>query len=250
MRTLVSIVLALLMPCASLAGTRSPANSDSQHIRYGEGFHCVLKIRCKSGDVWQSASCVLLAADTAITAAHVVVGTDAWSVSKPGGEWVEAKWVAMHPQFDESKPGSHDVAIVRLASPIEIDYYPPIYEGESEVGQVASLAGYGLTGTMTTGHSISDGIRRAGSNFVDKVENGVLVCTAGGKPTALEFCIAPGDSGGGLFLGRYLAGIHSFVSATGRLPRSRYGDETAHTRLSTTEMRSWVHATASKRHHE
>lgn len=249
MRGIMFAVVAALFALIAEAGTIQPGRKDSEHIEYGSRFHSVARIRCREieSGAWQSASCVLVSERTALTAAHVVVGTDQWQVSTPSGEWVAATWVVMHPQFNREKPGSFDVAVVRLNDAIEIDYYPAIYEGDDEQGQVCSLAGYGITGSMVTGHTISDGIRRGGSNIVEEIEHGVLVCTAGGRPTQLEFCIAPGDSGGGLFLGRYLAGIHSFVSATGRLPKSRYGDESAHTRLSPPEMRSWISETASRK---
>jgi secreted trypsin-like serine protease len=44
--------------------------------------------------------------------------------------------------------------------------------------------------------------------------------------------IAPGDSGGPLFIGRELAGINSFTMADRGPLNSREGEETGHTRVS------------------
>ena len=48
----------------------------------------------------------------------------------------------------------------------------------------------------------------------------------------LEFMIAPGDSGGGMFIGNKLAGINSFLMAADKKPDGTYGDEAAFTRIS------------------
>jgi secreted trypsin-like serine protease len=48
----------------------------------------------------------------------------------------------------------------------------------------------------------------------------------------LEFLIASGDSGGGLFIDNKLAGIHSCVMTVGKNPQSKYGEESGHTRIS------------------
>jgi hypothetical protein len=60
----------------------------------------------------------------------------------------------------------------------------------------------------------------------------------------LEGLIAPGDSGGGLFIttstGTYLAGINSFVGSDFGLPRSVYGNFSGHTRVSA--FSDWIEA--------
>ena len=44
--------------------------------------------------------------------------------------------------------------------------------------------------------------------------------------------LAPGDSGGGLFIGDRLAGINSFLMASDKNPNGSYTDESAFTRVS------------------
>jgi hypothetical protein len=50
--------------------------------------------------------------------------------------------------------------------------------------------------------------------------------------TELEFLICSGDSGGGLFINKKLAGINSCVLAADKKPNSSYGDDAGHTRIS------------------
>ena len=60
----------------------------------------------------------------------------------------------------------------------------------------------------------------------------------------MEGLIAPGDSGGGLFIttstGTYLAGINSFVGSDFGLPHAVYGNFSGHTRVSA--FSDWIEA--------
>jgi hypothetical protein len=63
--------------------------------------------------------------------------------------------------------------------------------------------------------------------------------------TALELLIAPGDSGGGLFIGNSLAGLASFVAAQqGEKADSNYGDLAAFARVST--HADWIESEIQK----
>src|SRR5208283_4095111 len=65
----------------------------------------------------------------------------------------------------------------------------------------------------------------------------------------LEGLIAPGDSGGGLFIttstGTYLAGVNSFVGSDSNLPNSMYGNFSGHTRVSA--YSDWIEANPWRR---
>jgi hypothetical protein len=75
--------------------------------------------------------------------------------------------VSIHPSYTGS-PAVGDYAIVRLASLAPSTANPRhIHRGTSELGQVVSLIGYGLSGTGATGWTIDDGQRRAGNNRLD-----------------------------------------------------------------------------------
>src|SRR5678815_410601 len=92
-----------------------------------------------------------------------------------------------------------------------------LYTGTGEVGKVGTMVGYGATGTGATGDVTFDGLKRAGTNMIDAVaitpgkDNRILLedfdsgfasdnVYGSASALALESLIAPGDSGGGLFV--------------------------------------------------
>lgn len=229
-----------LWPLAVCAGTIDPKGSDESHLKYGEGFHCVLRLsaRQESG-VRQFASAVAIDPTHVVTAAHVVEGTHDVRVVCRGTEYAATK-VRMHPDYDLKKLGVGDIAVLTLGSPLPMKTYPPLYSARDEAGAVASLAGYGMFGTFTTGAKKSDNKRRAGSNVIDSVTGSLLVCSVSAvRPTSMEFLIGSGDSGGGLFVGDSLAGVHSYLMAVGgKSPNSMSGEESYHSRIS--EYRDWI----------
>ncbi len=64
------------------------------------------------------------------------------------------------------------------------------------------------------------------------------------SPLDLEYSIAPGDSGGGLFVeynGRWeLAGVTSFINSTDGNPNGDYGDSNGYTRVS--DYTGWINS--------
>jgi hypothetical protein len=223
----------------ALAGTIDPRKDDAKHREYGDKFKCVARIVCRNAKtgVEQSASCVIVSPRCVVTAAHVVDGCEEHFVLCDNGERHDIESVATHPDFANEK--SVDLAVCKAKRPFSLDFYPPLHALKDEPGQVASISGYGLTGTFDTGGVIYDGQKRAGSNVVDRAERGLLICSVDShRKTELEFLIASGDSGGGLFLGNELAGINSFLMVAGRSPMARRGEESAHTRIS--EYREWI----------
>jgi len=232
----------LLVASVAVAGTREPSVPDDRHVEYGKGFECVAKLKSyrTSDKAEQHSSCVIISPKHVITAAHVVEGTDTWLVMY-GQEEIPLGGVSIHEGFVHKGVGENDLAVGFLSRAIDLDYYPALYGDADEAGKVVSLAGYGTSGTFETGWANkSDGARRAGSNVIEATTSrGLLVCVAGGVPTTeLEYCISPGDSGGGLFIGNKLAGIHSCVMSGIGPPKSVRGNESAHVRVSV--HREWI----------
>jgi len=229
----------LLTAGIAIGGTIDPRTPDSKHIEYGKHFDCVAKIGCvekETGiDAW--ASCVIISEHWIVTAAHVVADAEAWTVYVAGEKYPLDK-VIVHEDF--ASGGVSDIAIGHSERKFDMPFFPGLYGHEDEAGRVVSICGYGISGTFDTGHVVSDGKRRAGSNVIDHADSrGLLVCSIGGvRRTELEFLIAPGDSGGGLFIGSELAGINSVVMAVGRSPTSRWGEESGHTRISA--YKEWI----------
>jgi len=238
MRIALAPLMVVLATSFSISGTIDPSVSDSRHVDYGQKFIHVVKLKgmcnCKKRDREHDfhASAVIISPHWALTAAHVVSSADDM-VIVVGQKEYKVGTVKIHEDFDNEKIGHNDIALCYSEEDFGMDFYPEIYEGDEEVGKVVAMCGYGMTGSFSTGAVKSDSLKRAGSNMVERAERQCLVCNnMGGKKTELEFMIASGDSGGGLFLDGKLAGINSFVMADDGKPNSDYGDECAHTRVS------------------
>ena len=228
----------LLGSSVCLGGTIDPSVSDDKYIAYGDQHECVVpifgKCGCSEAEKGHSfaASAVVISKRWVVTAAHVVNGTSNVKVRVRGREHA-MKRVLINKHFREDKVGLYDIAMCESEDDMDLDFYPELYVGKDEKGKVASICGYGMTGTFGTGAKSSDKKKRAGSNMVDECHRHVIACSISpANKTEMEFLIASGDSGGGLFIDQKLAGINSFVAAVDGSPNSDYGDESNHTRVS------------------
>lgn len=232
-------VLVAVLCSPLMAGTTDDAVPDSSYVAYGRAFApYTAKISGLGADGRRaSASCTLLSPRWAITTAHVVHGTTDVLVTSGTLSRVAAT-VVVHPDWQHDVHGLHDLALVLCNEPLELGFFPALSDGSEHVGQVVSIAGYGLHGKLTEGHTTHDGRLRAGTQTIERFDRSLIVCLAQCGSSTLEICISPGDSGGPLFAGGRLAGVNSFTMAT-RVPlRSRQGEETAHTRVSL--YREWI----------
>ena len=224
-----------------LSGTIDPNVPDSKYLNYGAQHGCVLQIIGVSEDnTPYKASCVVINKDWIITAAHVIRSTTKNFVIFKN-ENIPVGIAAYPTEYNPNIFGVHDIAVAKLNKSINLAFYPELYTESDEVGIINSQAGFGFTGNFITGAKIYDGKIRAGSNVVDAIEKSMLVCSNVGKKTQLEFLISSGDSGGGLFIDKKLAGIHSCIwSSNGKLD-SNYGDSSGHTRVSV--YIKWINST-------
>ena len=119
----------------------------------------------------------------------------------------------------------NDLAIITLGNVVDasIDRLS-LYNGTGELGETATIVGYGRSGIGSTGSVAGTfGTRRQGLNVVDDIFNNILIFdfdnglaaqnTIGGTGLGTaEVITASGDSGGAVLIDGQLAGIHSFVS--------------------------------------
>lgn len=236
MKYAIAIILALL--CSGVpAGTIDPHTPDAKYIAYGNKFQCVVKILGKNKDnKTYAASAVVIHKNWILTAAHVIEDCVSVSIITDKNQEYFLQKIIAYKDFDNNVFGKADIALGYSEQDIDCDIIPELYTETDEIGKICSIAGYGLTGNFNTGANKSDNKKRAGSNFVDKIDHELLICSPsriGEKNrTSLEFLICHGDSGGGLFIDQKLAGINSCVIATDNNPNSSYADESGHTRIS------------------
>lgn len=238
------IIAFLLLTEVVRGGTIRPEVPDSEYIKYGEKYTSVVKISgVYSGEsekeVIASGSAVIIDEHWVLTAAHVLDSMKNPYFHVGNKKYIISKTIA-NPEFDIQKsmsPG--DIALCYVEEKIDISFYPKLYDKDDEENKVCGLSGYGLHGNAINGSKENDNKKRGGSNKVFLVTDSLLFCDMSKKnPTSLEFLIAHGDSGGGLFIDGKLAGIHSFVSASDGKPDSSYGDESGHTRIS--KYKTWI----------
>ena len=227
------IVPYILMASSAVAGTTDDSVDDAKFVEYAKGFApYTARVRGVGSDekVFEATG-TIIGGEWVVTAAHVIAGARGVTV-EAGGKKSESQKIFVHGEWRHEEHGWHDIALAKLSTPIDLDFYPAVSSGEERIGQAVSIAGYGIHGKLSKGHSQWDGKLRAGTQTIERFERTVIVCSAAHGSSPLEFCISPGDSGGPLFAGGKLAGINSFTMAAKGPLKSKAGEETAHTRVS------------------
>lgn len=242
----ISSFLLLLFCLSGMGGTIDPYVDDSKYIEYGDKFHHIGEIFVirQDDDGPYAGSVVAIDDKIVLTAAHILHEHKIAKIAINKKVLSVVKSV-VHNEYDYNKFGKHDIAVCLLDAPIGLDWYPDLYSDTDETGRICSLSGYGSSGNFSTGITKSgNGIKRAGSNMIDSTDNFVLFCSPSfvHNRTTLEFLIAVGDSGGGLFIGNKLAGIHSgIIEDKPNRGKSKYGAISVHTRVST--YKDWIQKT-------
>ena len=232
------VILILAGSHVALAGTRDPNTPDSKYVEFGKQFPSVMRIRANIIDPeskypYQYGSAVAIRPHWLLTAAHVLAGAETPVAIQDGDKKFTLGPVFVHQDFEEETIGFHDIALLYSPEDFDLEFYTPLYTEKEEVGKPVTIAGYGFYGTFHTGGKQVDNNKRAGHNKIDSSERAVLLCSPSvTNRMPLEFMIASGDSGGGLFIGNELAGINSFLMATDKTPDGSYGDDAAFTRVS------------------
>lgn len=187
---------------------------------------------------WGYTGCAtLIAPDWVLTAAHVLTAASSGTFTIGGTSYASDE-LFTDPAWNGNALNGNDFGLVHLSTPVTSVTPVMLYSGSAEFGQVATWVGYGFTGTGLTGYQTSLGNqKRAFQNTIDRNfgNPSLLIGSAFENPQTvadaqpLEGCVAPGDSGGGVFISidsqDYLAGVISFVTSTnGTAANSSYGD--------------------------
>lgn len=215
----------------------------------GEGYDGVVRV---SAGAYYGSGVLLYDGRAVLTAAHLFDhGSMTANVrfETPGGvQTISSSSVLVHPLYDHN--GSSDLALVWLGqnAPLAAERYP-LYRGSDDIGQVATLVGYGVPGSGDTGalNSFSGDLRLKAENRMDAdigallagmgsslawtapaesqlladFDNGFAANDALGQLLGIhdtglgisEGLIAPGDSGGPAFIQGQLAGIATYTAS-------------------------------------
>ena len=253
---------ALLVGLVSLAsaGTRRDDRNDGAYLDLGSQFPSVGYIEGSTRSYDFTASGVLIDSNWVLTAGHVVDEATSLNFTLGQVTYSGASWVP-HPKWKGDLLAGYDIGLVNLSTAVVNVTPVGRYTGSAELGAEATIVGYGMTGTGLTGATTFDGQKRGGENVIDALygrgwkNQRLFLCdfdnptdpsdnTYGSSlPLDLEFLIAPGDSGGGLFLDVggdtwQLAGVNSFIGWSDEDGDSDYGDISGHTRVSVFD--SWI----------
>ncbi|MBN2024734.1 MAG: trypsin-like serine protease [Pirellulales bacterium] len=259
---------ALLLAAAPVqAGTIRDDLADSQYTSLAglAAFASVGEFQWTASGSNYLASGTLIDEQWVLTAAHVVEDIDSSNIGTMTFTLGSATYRVVETYYSSDWTGNTsdggDIGLVKLATAIADVVPASLYEQTDERYQIATVVGYGSTGTGLTGAVLSAGTKRAGTNVIGLGSALAGIPWSGGgddtmlvadfdqpgetgDPTTdlavatdLEYCGAPGDSGGGWFIeedGQYfLAGVTSFLVHNPANPENAmYGDIFGATRVS------------------
>jgi hypothetical protein len=216
----------LCTPILASASTIRHDVADSNYTALAATFPSVGSILV-SGSNFGSAT--IIGPNWILTAAHMGAPGSSGTLTI-GGNNYSITTLLVHPNYD-STTLAFDFAVAQLTSTVSNVTPSAYYNGGGKLGRTGTSVGFGGFGTGLTGATQAGGTKRAFTNVIEMSDGTYLDCDfdnpagtanmmnqfapSSPTPTALEGNVAPGDSGGGLFMdfgfGQWLSGVTSYV---------------------------------------
>jgi hypothetical protein len=255
----------------AVAGTIRHDTDDAEYRAFGgwESLASVGAIIGETSEGYYGCSGTAISAHWMLTAAHCVdhaKNIDFYLRNQQGGynACQGSSWLAHELFSGENLFAGWDIGLVYFDRPLEVKP-AELYRGNSELGSLGVIAGFGSSGNGLGGVSSPFGVKRAGLNLIsyafstegdgeqllfgdfdppqDDNPFGAWDFFEDGYALPFEYSPAFGDSGGGMFIVEddqlYLAGVSSFIlDLNGNDIDADYGDGFAETRVSS--LWGWI----------
>jgi hypothetical protein len=259
--------LLLVLGLASSASAITIRDDRSQSLYLNLGSQAIYGSVGRIDETTKSSAYIgsgtLIAQNWVLTAGHMVSGATGLKFTVGGAQYTASSWF-YNPLWNGNLTLGYDIGLAYLPTAVTNVKPATRYTGSSELGMMGTMVGYGMTGTGQTGAKTFDGNKRAAQNTIDGLygSTGRILAVdfdnpknkrdsmyGSSTPLNLEGLIAPGDSGGALFIdsksGPLLAGVTSFGAAWDGKVNSDYGDIGGFMRVS--KLNSWIDSIIGKK---
>lgn len=227
-----ALLLLVALPLARGPIIRRHDLADSLYVQLGRGYPALAHINLPTPQGAADGEGTLIAPRWVLTAAHVATEVEVGHLITVGKSRYSVDSVVLHPDWDN---GAHDIALLRLATPIDGRRTARLYRDTAELDRVVVLVGYGDFGTGLSGPEGNDAQVRGATNRIDEATDLWLKFAFdppdADRTTPLEGVSGPGDSGGPAFLygadagadAQILVGVSSGQSTRAAGGPGRYG---------------------------